>query len=159
MRLLIAKLYCFIVHTTYYINLLVNEPHTDCLINSVVTTSIYPIYRNKVNDNQISFFCVNGCLVSQHTKGCHLSFFHCYKGIVSRLNTSFSLNFRWFNVHEALVLILRLLYALVAGLGARGDRGLVQSLAETGDDLFQVFALLLDRQRFLGDTMYPPFVV
>ena len=33
-------------------------------------------------------------------------------------------------------------YALVAGHGARGDEGLVQSLVETGDDLFQVFTLL-----------------
>ena len=33
-------------------------------------------------------------------------------------------------------------YALVAGHGARGDKGLVQSLVETGDGLPQVFALL-----------------
>jgi hypothetical protein len=64
-----------------------------------------------------------------------------------------------FIVHEALVLVLRLLDALVAGHGARSDEGLVQSLVETGDDLFQVTSLLLDKQRriFWGDTMYPPF--
>jgi hypothetical protein len=33
-------------------------------------------------------------------------------------------------------------YALVIGHDARGDEGLVQSLVETGDDPFQVFALL-----------------
>lgn len=32
--------------------------------------------------------------------------------------------------------------ALVAGHGACGDEGLVQSLVETVDDLFQVFTLL-----------------
>ena len=37
---------------------------------------------------------------------------------------------------------MRLLYALVAGHGVDGDEGLVQSLVETGDDLFQVFTLL-----------------
>jgi len=47
-----------------------------------------------------------------------------------------------FIVHEALVLVLRLLYALVAGHGVDGDKGLVQSLVETGDDILQVFALL-----------------
>ena len=36
-------------------------------------------------------------------------------------------------------------YALVAGHGARGDEGLVQSLVETGDSLPQVFALLDDQ--------------
>ena len=33
-------------------------------------------------------------------------------------------------------------YALVAGHGVDGDKGLVQSLFETGDGLPQVFALL-----------------
>ena len=33
-------------------------------------------------------------------------------------------------------------YSFVAGHGARGDKGLVQSLVETGYDLFQVFTLL-----------------
>ena len=66
-----------------------------------------------------------------------------------------------FIAHEALVLVLRLLDALVAGHGARSDEGLVQSLVETGDDLFQVTSLLLDKQLriFWGDTIYPPFVV
>ena len=38
--------------------------------------------------------------------------------------------------------LLFMRYALVAGHGVDGDKGLVQSLVETGDDLFQVFALL-----------------
>jgi len=48
-------------------------------------------------------------------------------------------------------------YALVAGHGARGDEGLVQSLVETGDGLFQVFTLLLERQWIIGGYNVPPF--
>ena len=47
-------------------------------------------------------------------------------------------------------------YAFVAGHGARGDKGLVQSLVETGDDLFQVFALPLDIQWIIGGYNVPP---
>ena len=41
-----------------------------------------------------------------------------------------TLTFRLFIIHEALVLVLRLFYAHVARHGARGDKGLVQSLAQ-----------------------------
>ena len=43
--------------------------------------------------------------------------------------------------------------------GVDDDKGLVQSLVESSDDLFQIFPPLLNRQRFLGGTMYPLFVV
>ncbi len=47
-------------------------------------------------------------------------------------------------------------YALVAYHGARGDEGLVQSVAETGDDFFQVFAFLLGKQwGFEGYNVHP----
>ena len=62
-----------------------------------------------------------------------------------------------FIVHEALVLVLRLFYALFAGHGARGDEGLVQSLVETGDGILQVISLLLDRQWIIGGYNVPPF--
>ena len=47
-----------------------------------------------------------------------------------------------FIVHEALVLVLRLLDACIAGDGVNRHKGLVQSLVETGDGLTQVFAFL-----------------
>ena len=54
-----------------------------------------------------------------------------------------------FNLHKY--------YACVAGHGARGEEGLVQSLVEAGDDILQAFALVLDRQRFFGGYNVPPF--
>ena len=49
--------------------------------------------------------------------------------------------------------------ALVAGHGVDGDEGLVQSLVEMGDDILQVFALLLGKQWGFGEYNAPPFVV
>ena len=46
-------------------------------------------------------------------------------------------------------------YALVAGHGVDCDEGLVQSPVLTGDGLFQVFTLLLDRQRIIGGYNAP----
>jgi len=47
-----------------------------------------------------------------------------------------------FIVHEALVLVLRLLDACIAGDGVNRHEGLVQSLVETDDGIPQVFVLL-----------------
>ena len=48
-----------------------------------------------------------------------------------------------------------MLYALVASHCVDGDKGLIQSLVETGDDLFQVFTLLDNHLRLaFGQIKY-----
>ena len=56
-----------------------------------------------------------------------------------------------FIIHEALVLVLRLLDAILAHDGVYRHEGLVQSLVETGDGLLQVFALLDNHLRLAFD--------